>query len=89
MLGKVGALWVENTVQIERRRWYSSLTQHYVNLPAMMGLVIEKMADRNRRIFNVLFALAACIAKWSAKEICPQMLKEHLNTCVFLDPGRP
>jgi len=55
----------------------------------MMGLVIEKMADRNRRIFNVLFALAACIAKWSAKEICPQMLKEHLNTCVFLDPGRP
>jgi len=28
----------------------------------MMGLVIEKMADRNRRFFNVLFALAVRIA---------------------------
>jgi hypothetical protein len=29
----------------------------------MMGLVIEEMAGRNRRLFKVLFALAACIAK--------------------------
>jgi hypothetical protein len=35
---EVRALWVDNAVQIERWRWHSSLTQHHVSLPAMMGL---------------------------------------------------
>ena len=74
-------------MQIEGWRRHWSLTQHRVNLTAMMSLMVEEMADRGWCFFQVLSFLAVRIAEGPPEEPCLQTPTKCFDWCILIDPG--
>ena len=71
------------------RELRGGLTQHDVHLSAMVCLVIEKMADRDGRLLDVLFALVVDAGERLIKETIIGVGKESLNTGILRGAGQP
>jgi hypothetical protein len=52
-----GQLRIDDAVQVESGRGHLGVAQHNVNLTSVVCLVIKKMAARNVRRLDVVFAL--------------------------------
>jgi hypothetical protein len=52
-----GELRIDDAVQVESGSGHLGLAQHNMNLTSVVCLVIEKMAARNVRSLDVVFAL--------------------------------
>jgi hypothetical protein len=52
----VSALWVDDAVQVQGWRFCRGLTQHDVDLPSMVRLMIKQMGAGYMRRFNIVFA---------------------------------
>lgn len=50
-------------MQIKRRRSDSRLTQHHMDLGAMVRLMVEKVQDRDSRRFQILPALVVRVRR--------------------------
>jgi hypothetical protein len=80
-------LGIDDAVQIEGWRLHRSLAEHHMDLSAMVCLMIEKMADCDRCILGVLFALVVGIAKRFAKEVTIHALKGRFDPGIFFHSG--
>ena len=70
-------------MQIQSPRRYFGLAQHYVDLPAMMRLVVEEMTDRDRGFLDVIPTLAVHIRKLPIQKRVVNTFKEGLNTSIL------
>ncbi|HXA57402.1 MAG TPA: hypothetical protein VNU84_08175 [Candidatus Acidoferrum sp.] len=75
-------------MQIERRSGHAGLAQHNVDLSAMVRLMIKEVTSRDRCLFNIFLALVVDVPKRPLKEIDRQVLKELLNTRIFVGARR-
>ena len=55
----------------------------------MVCLVIEKMADRDGRLLDILFALVVDAGERSIEETVVDVGKESLNTSILRGAGQP
>ena len=68
-------------MQVEGWRRHLGLTQHHVNLPSMVRLVIEQMTACHVRCLNVVFALTIRVSERPAPKSGIEPREEQL------DPG--
>src|SRR5580765_6198190 len=91
----MNALWtpdvlrIDDAVQVERWRGHRRLTQHYVDLPSMVCLVIEQMSACHMRRLHVIFALIIRVSKRPAPKSGIEPREERLDTRVFPRPRVP
>jgi hypothetical protein len=76
-------LRIDDAVQVERWRRHRSLTQHHVDLPSMVRLVIEQMTACHVRCLNVVFALTIRVSERPAPKSGIEPREEQLDPGVF------
>ena len=76
-------------MQVKGRRTNHGLAEHHVNLPAVVSLVIEKMAYRDRCFLCIIFILIVLIAKGSLQKFRLQPIKKAFDFYVKGDSGLP
>src|SRR5579863_2057568 len=74
-------LRIDDPMQIEGGRADPRLTQHHMNLAAMMSLVIEEMRGREGRLIDIIQASIIRVRDRSGKEIFAEAREE------LFDPG--
>ena len=74
-------------MQVEGWRRHLGLTQHHVNLPSMVRLVIEQMTACHVRSFHVVFALIIRVRERLIPKSGIEPRKERLDPRVLLHPS--
>lgn len=82
-------LGIDKTMQVKRRWDHRSLTQHDVNLGAMMRLMVEQVTDGHRCLLDTIFALAVRVHERPFQEIDIQLPEERFDKSILFHPGRP
>ncbi len=73
-------------MQIQRRGLHPGLTQHHMNLPAMMGLMIEEVRHGDARRLHIVLAGIVHISERSIQKAWGHRSKERLNGRVLMLP---
>jgi hypothetical protein len=80
-------LRIYDAMQVEGWRRHLGLTQHYVNLPSMVRLVIEQMTACHVRSFHVVFAFIIRVRERLIPKSGIEPRKERLDPRVLLRPS--
>ena len=72
-------------MHIQRGRLYIGLAEHYMHLPSMVGLVVEKMQDGYGCRFHVDFSVVICVRNGSSKEITIRFFEKRFYSRVLFD----
>jgi hypothetical protein len=71
-----GQLRIDDAVQVEGGRRHLGLAQHDMNLTSVVRLVIKKMAARNVRSLDVVFALIVRVLEGATPKSDIEIRKE-------------
>jgi hypothetical protein len=80
------ALRIDDAVQVERWRRNRGLTQHHVDLPSMVRLMIEQMTACHVGCLHVVLTLVIRVRERLAPKSRIDPREERLDPDVFLRP---
>ena len=84
-----GQLRINDAVQVESGRGHLSLAQHNMNLTSVVCLVIKKMAARNVRSLDLVFALIVRVLERATPKSDIEIREERLDPGVLACPRAP
>jgi hypothetical protein len=82
-------LRIEDAVQIKGRRCHCRLTQHHVDLPPMVRLVVEQVTAGDVRRFDIVFTLIVGVCERPAPKRRIEAREERLDAGILPHPGIP
>ena len=79
----VPALGVDDAVQVQGWRFCRGLTQHDMDLPSMVRLMIKQVGAGYMRCFHIVLALIVRVCEGAGPESDIEMCEERLDSRVL------